>query len=144
MPLALPRFARPSRQSQLCFIHSHTVSTATTLEQPGNTSFRHVQPLLRYHVEKVLVWIVFLLCSCGAWRLCQSPGSTHGLPSLTALVRRGYCLGPTSVTLRPGRMMETSAPTFCGWCCHGRHVVMVVSESLHVLLSDNMKTTKFS
>ena len=21
------------------------------------------------------------------------------------------------------------APPLCGWCCHGRHVVMVVSES---------------
>ena len=63
--LALPRLGRPSRQSQLCFTqHGHTGSTATTPEQPGNTSLCHVQMLLRYQDEKVLVWIVFLSCSC--------------------------------------------------------------------------------
>ena len=34
--------------------------------------------------------------------------ATHGLPSLTALVYRGYGPGPTSVTLHPSRMMDTS------------------------------------
>ena len=28
--------------------------------------------------------------------------------------------------------MESSEPTICDWCRHGHHVVMVVSESLHV------------
>ena len=31
---------------------------------------------------------------------------------------------------------DIRAPTLCGWCCHGHHVVMVVSESLFVLPSN--------
>ena len=81
---------------------NHTLTT-------WKTSLYHVQPLLRYHDEKVLVWIVFLSFSCGVWRHCESL-ATHGLTSLTALVYR----------------------------CHGRHVVMVVSELLHVLPSNNL------
>ena len=87
--LALPRLARPSRQSRLCSVHSHTGSTATTNEQPGNTSLHHVQPLLRYHVEKVFVWIVCLSCSSGAWRLYQS----RGLPTASRLWRRWCTVG---------------------------------------------------
>ena len=30
-------------------------------------------------------------------------------------------------------------PTFCGWCCHRRHVVMVVSESCNVLPSNTIQ-----
>ena len=67
------------RGSLCCVSHSHTGSTATTPEQPGTTS-------LHCHVEEVFVQIVFLWCLAAllvAW-------TTHGLPSLTALVYRGY------------------------------------------------------
>ena len=39
---------------------------------------------------------------------------------------------------------DIRAPTLSGWCCHGRHVVMVVSESLHVLPSNKRSVSNKS
>ena len=66
-------------------------------------------------------------CSCVfTWCLATLlvAWATHGLPSLTARVFRGYWSGPTRVTLHPGRMMESSErqPFVVG-------VVMVVLSS---------------
>ena len=85
----------------------------------------------KFGVDRVPV--VFLWCLAAlsvAW-------ANHGLPSLTALVYRGYGPGPTSVTLHPGKMMETSdRQPFVVGVVMVVMVVMVVNESLHVLPSN--------
>ena len=85
MSLALPRFARPSRQSQLCFIHGDTGSTAT-LEQPGNTSLCHVHRGSATMMRKF--WCGS--CSCRVPVVLGGSVSRLGYPRPPALVYRGY------------------------------------------------------
>ena len=66
------------------------------------------------------MWIVFLQCSCGAWRLRQSPG----LPTASRLDGAGVLWVFTGTHQRdaPSRQDDGDirAPAHCGWCCHGR------------------------
>ena len=114
--------ARPSRQSPLCLAHSHTRSTATTLERPGNTSQCHVQPLLCYHDDKILVW--------------------YPPPPVFDGASVPWALTGTHQRDSPSRQDDgvIRAPTICGWCCHGCHVV---SESSHALLSNGVQASIF-
>ena len=118
--LALPRLGRPSRQSQLCFTqHGHTGSTATTPEQPGNTSLCHVQMLLRYQDEKVLVWIVFLSCSCRVPVVLGGFVSRLGYPHGSLFDGAGAPLVFTVTHQRDASSKQDDgdirAPTLCGW-----------------------------
>ena len=73
---------------------------------------------------------------CGAWRHFQSPLLPTAFHTLTALVYRGYCPGPTSVMLHPGRVVETSERQPCVVGVVVVNVVNVVSVSSRVQHSD--------
>ena len=66
--------------------------------------------------------------------------ATHGFPSLTALVVP-WVLAGTHQRDAPSRQDDgvIRAPTLCGWCHHGRHVV---SESQHVLPFNTLSQAK--
>ena len=90
--------------------------------------------------------VVFLWCLAAlsvVW-------TTHGLPSLTALVYRGYGPGPANVTLHPGWMMDTSELFVVGvvmvvmssWSRVGRHTCYLptVFQEMKVLSNNKSRT----
>ena len=97
-------------------------------------------------VEVIVVLGSFCGCCTSArvlcaWRHSQLSGLPTASSTLTALVYRGYWLGPTSVMLHPGRVVETSErqPCVVGVVV----VVSFVSVSLCVLHSDKNNRKNF-
>ena len=107
----------------------------------AETNEKHIKNeakvMRKFGVDRVPVVLLW----CLTW-LCQSLGYPRppvfdgaGVPwVLTGTHQRDAASKQDDGDIR--------APTLCGWCCHGRHVVMVVSEPLYVLPSNKIGTCK--